>query len=100
MLELFDLERVTSSQVGANNANLAPNDPDRWAIGFLQSAAVAGSVDILPFSIEGNAPVIRLTAGELMWFTLFNHGPMVPRQWYVSGTPNVVVSVFTVTYRG
>lgn len=90
----FNTRTIDTS--GGGIVKLAPNNPKRWAIGFLpiagsQSGAFVGPwPDVTQFGwpIGG--------AGGILWFDLFTYGPMIAYEWYFFGSLTSKVRVIEV----
>jgi hypothetical protein len=100
MLERFDYLFTDIPVPPGGSILAAPAEPDRWAIGFTgptgtdTRVAPFGDPAALGFRMLDSVP------GTMAWFTVFTHGPLVPREWYAGGTGGITIRVHRISLRG
>lgn len=100
MLGLFDYA-ARPVAVGAGVVQpVAPNDPDRWAIGFSGPAITDIVVGPMPDPTSLGFSFGSTRRADQLWFSLFEFGPLVSYQWFALSAFPVTLSVHTITYRG
>lgn len=72
---------------------LAPNNPNRWAIGFSCDSVVKAAVYLSPTSPSSTLGIASPAKGELLWYRLFDFGPMVSADWWAVGVGGATIRV-------
>lgn len=83
---------VTRAQ---GSAAVVPGNSARWAIGF-KNVSGAGAVLCDPTTNDGTGGWLLDIAGNPIWFSLFEFGPLVCMPWYLTEALAVNVRVYEV----
>lgn len=65
----------------ATDGVIARANPRRWAIGFVALNTNAQPVAIGAYGDLATAPMVSLNPGAVVWYKLFDYGPLVTREW-------------------
>lgn len=97
ILAISDGSAIDITFTGVQTLQVAPNAPDRWALGFLLSPTSAGNVRLGPWGDPANGGILLQPIDGLIWLPLFQYGPFVPREWTGVSTNNAVLRVLSIT---
>lgn len=57
-------------------------NPRRWAIGFVLRSAMVADLLVSPWPDVRAGSWVSSTSGSPLWFTVFEYGPLVNREWW------------------
>lgn len=90
---------TTITAADGNPLLVAPNNINRWAVGFMLQSGGGFNGRIMPSPDVAVGLGFDLVAGELHWFELHKYGSLVMGEWWGVFSPLAVSAVFEVLRR-
>ena len=81
---------------GATAAIIVPADPKRWAIGFTLPPAIIAQPRIAPHNDPTNFGQNVLSGFNGTFWNIFNLGPIICNEWYVSGGAGQEIGIYQI----